>query len=97
MGIGAFRAGAGYRTRALLYPDIYVRRSPIFYTVMKIILQDQSTRVVGDSPGTVEELLLVLGINPLEVIVSRNGALVSEHAVIGDTDEIRIIRIAHGG
>jgi sulfur carrier protein ThiS len=64
---------------------------------MKIILPDQSTHVAGNSPGTVEALLLALGINPLEVIVSQNGALVSEHAVIGDADEIRIIRIAHGG
>jgi sulfur carrier protein ThiS len=95
--IGTFRAGTGYRSWARIYRDIYVRRSPIIYTVMKIILPDQSTRVVGDSPGTVEALLLALGINPLEVIVSQNGALVSEHAVIGETDEIRIIRIAHGG
>ena len=35
--------------------------------------------------------------NPLEVIVSRNGTLVPEQAVIGGEDEIRVIRIAHGG
>ena len=35
--------------------------------------------------------------NPLEVIVSRNGNLVPEEAAIGRDDEIRIIRIAHGG
>jgi sulfur carrier protein len=64
---------------------------------MNIILPDQSTRVMSQSPGTVEALLLALGINPLEVIVSRNGVLVSEHEVIGEADEIRIIRIAHGG
>jgi sulfur carrier protein ThiS len=64
---------------------------------MNIILPDQGIRVMEKSPGTVEALLLALGINPLEVIVSRNGALLSEHTVIGATDEIRIIRIAHGG
>ncbi len=97
MPLGAFRSGAGHRIRERLNPDIYVRRSPILYTVMKIILPDQSTRVMSQHHGTVEALLLALGINPLEVIVSQNGTLVSEHAVIGDTDEIRIIRIAHGG
>jgi sulfur carrier protein len=80
-----------------IYRDIYVRRFPIVYTVMKIILPDQSTRVMPQCPGTVEALLLALGINPLEVIVSRNGTLVPEHTVILETDEIRIIRIAHGG
>ena len=50
-------------------------------------------------PGTmtVEELLRDLGFDPFDVIVSRNGTLVTEDAVVGNDDEIRIIRIAHGG
>jgi len=64
---------------------------------MKIILPDQSIRIMEKNPGSVEALLLALGINPLEVIVSRNGTLVSETAGTGKDDEIRIIRIAHGG
>jgi len=46
---------------------------------------------------TVGALLQDLGINPLEVLVSRNGTLVSEDALVENADEIRIIRIAHGG
>jgi sulfur carrier protein ThiS len=64
---------------------------------MKVILPDQGVRVMEYCPMTVGALLHTLGINPLEVIVSRNGNLVPEQAAISMTDEIRIIRIAHGG
>ncbi len=64
---------------------------------MKIILPDQSIRVMEHSPGTVAALLNELGINPLEVMVSRNGTLVPEQAAINGDDEIWVIRIAHGG
>jgi sulfur carrier protein len=64
---------------------------------MKIILPDQGTRVIERGPDSVEKILHELGINPLEVIVSRNGTLVPENAVVGADDEIRIIRISHGG
>jgi sulfur carrier protein len=64
---------------------------------MNVILPDQGIRVMEHGPGTVGTLLQELGINPLEVIVSRNGKLVPEQTVIGGNDQIRIIRIAHGG
>ncbi|MEN6396196.1 MAG: MoaD/ThiS family protein [Methanoregula sp.] len=60
-------------------------------------MPDQDTRVMEGSPRTVGALLHDIGQNPLEVIVSRNGKLVPEQAIIGGDDEIRIIRIAHGG
>jgi len=31
------------------------------------------------------------------VIVSRNGAIIPEDSIVGDQDEIRIHRVAHGG
>lgn len=64
---------------------------------MNIILPDRSTREMGAGPVTVEALLSDLGFDPIEVIVSRNGTLVTEDAVVANDDEIRIIRIAHGG
>ena len=68
-----------------------------FHQTMKVILPDQDVRVMEQGPVTVGDLLREMGINPLEVIVSRNGKLVPEQAAIGGDDEIRIIRIAHGG
>jgi sulfur carrier protein ThiS len=64
---------------------------------MRLILSDQDIRIFEHSPAPVELILLEQGINPLEVIVSRNGKLLSEDTVIQASDEVRIIRIAHGG
>ena len=64
---------------------------------MKLILSDQEVRIFEHSSAPVEQILLEQGINPLEVIVSRNGKLLSEDTVIQTRDEVRIIRIAHGG
>jgi sulfur carrier protein len=64
---------------------------------MKLIFSDQDERIIEHSPAPVEQILLEVGINPLEVIVSRNGNLISEDTVVGSEDAIRIIRIAHGG
>jgi len=70
---------------------------PVPHQLMKILLPDRSCRDAGPDPVTVDELLHDLGFDPVEVIVSRNGTLVSEDAVVGNNDEVRIIRIAHGG
>jgi sulfur carrier protein ThiS len=64
---------------------------------MRLILSDTETRILEHRSAPVEEILLEQGINPLDVIISRNGKLISEDTVIEAGDEIRIIRIAHGG
>ena len=64
---------------------------------MNVQLPDRSVRKVSRGSCTIEALLTTLGINPLEVIVSVNGKIAPEDAIIGDEDAIRIIRIAHGG
>jgi len=64
---------------------------------MRLILSDRDVRIFEHSPAPVEQILLEQDINPLEVIVSRNGKLLSEDAVIQTSDEVRIIRVAHGG
>ena len=64
---------------------------------MKLIISDHDKRIIEHCPATVEQILLEAGINPLDVLVSRNGNLISEDTVVGDEDEIRVIRIAHGG
>jgi sulfur carrier protein len=64
---------------------------------MKIILPDKSARMPESGPIAVETLLRDLGFDPIDVLVVRNGTLVTEDAIAGNDDEIRIIRIAHGG
>ena len=64
---------------------------------MKIIFPDKTSRETEIITVTVGVLLQDLRINPLEVLVSRNGTLVPEDAIVENEDEIRVIRIAHGG
>jgi sulfur carrier protein ThiS len=64
---------------------------------MRLILSDQEVRIFEHNPAPVEQILLEQGINPLEVLVSRNGKMLSEDTIIHPDDEVRIIRIAHGG
>jgi sulfur carrier protein ThiS len=64
---------------------------------MKLILSDRDVRIFEHNPAPVEQILLEQGINPLEVLVSRNGKMLSEDTIIHPDDEVRIIRIAHGG
>jgi sulfur carrier protein ThiS len=64
---------------------------------MKLIVSAGDLRVFDHRPATVEQILTEQGINPLEVIVSRNGKLIPEDTVVEADDELRITRIAHGG
>lgn len=42
-------------------------------------------------------LLADLGLNPCEVIVTRNGSLLPDDAPLDDADSLRVIAIVHGG
>lgn len=64
---------------------------------MKIILPDGRRQELQSGAATVEDVLGDLGVNPVEVVVSKNGELVSDLEPVGQDDEIRIIRIVHGG
>jgi sulfur carrier protein len=71
--------------------------SPVPVQRMNVILPDKSRRQVDTTPRPLEQILLELGINPLDVLVSRDGKMVTEDTLVGNDDEIRVIRISHGG
>lgn len=64
---------------------------------MKLILPDGRIRHIDHDPAPLEGILLDQGINPLDVIASRHGRLITEDTILGPDDEVRIIRISHGG
>lgn len=64
---------------------------------MKVILPDRSYKELHIKEAVIEDILKNLNINPVEVIVARNGKVVSELDRITDGDEMKIIRIVHGG
>jgi len=49
------------------------------------------------SAGTLEEILLRLGLNPYEILVTRNDELLLADDVVGEDDELRATSIVHGG
>ncbi|MGB3944265.1 MAG: MoaD/ThiS family protein [Methanothrix sp.] len=64
---------------------------------MRVILPDGETRAMSSGRSSIRDLLEELGINPLEVLVARNGRIVPEEDLAGEEDEIRVIRVVHGG
>jgi sulfur carrier protein len=64
---------------------------------MKVHLQDGTAWNFDGGAARVAEVLLALDLNPAGVIVSRNGRVIPEDTVLGGDDEIRVIRVSHGG
>lgn len=64
---------------------------------MKIILPDGNRKELHIAESIIEDILNDLTINPVEVIVAKNSKIVSELESVRDEDEIKIIKIIHGG
>ena len=64
---------------------------------LKIILPDGSRNEMLVEDTTIEDVLRRLGINPVEVIVAKNGKIVSEEETADSKDELKIVRVVHGG
>jgi sulfur carrier protein ThiS len=64
---------------------------------MLIALPDGSRREIAEKSARIEDILRQLGINPVEVIVAKNGKIVSEEETAGSDDELKIVRFVHGG
>jgi sulfur carrier protein len=64
---------------------------------MKITLPDGSRKEIAVHNVRIEDILKELGINPVEVIVARNGKIVTEEEDAGFADELKVVRVVHGG
>jgi len=64
---------------------------------MIVVLDDGIIKEVEVDKALIEDILNDLKINPVEVIVSKNGKITSEYDEVGSEDQIKIIRIIHGG
>ncbi|MEN6611005.1 MAG: MoaD/ThiS family protein [Methanoregulaceae archaeon] len=65
--------------------------------MITVIFPDNSRREIEGDGITGETLLLNLGLNPYEIILSRNGCMITEDTRVFSGDEIRLIAIVHGG
>ena len=64
---------------------------------MKIKMPDGSKIELAGKSGRIEDILNELEINSEEVIVAKNGRIVAEEETAGGSDELKIVRIVHGG
>lgn len=64
---------------------------------MKIVLDDGTIKEVKVDRARIEDILNDLKINPVEVIVAKNGNITSEYDMVESEDQLKIIRIIHGG
>jgi sulfur carrier protein ThiS len=64
---------------------------------MKVSLPGGVKREIAVENARIEDILMHLRINPEEVIVAKNGRIVSEYETAGNGDELKIVRIVHGG
>lgn len=64
---------------------------------MQVILPDHTSVPRSGDPVRILDILAELGILPAGVIVVKNGMLVPEDVTVSGDDQVRIIRIAHGG
>lgn len=64
---------------------------------MRLQLPDGTILDAGADPKPAASLLARYNLNPLEVIVTRNGRLIPEDAIVSGNDEIRVFLVAHGG
>ncbi len=67
------------------------------WEMMKVRLPGGAEKHVDGEGAMVHDMLIALGLNPAGVIVSRNGRVIPEDTVLGSDDEIRVIRVSHGG
>lgn len=64
---------------------------------MKIAMPDGSRKEMTVSVARIDEILKELNINPVEVVVAKNGKIVPEEETASCADELKIVRIVHGG
>jgi sulfur carrier protein ThiS len=64
---------------------------------LKLIMPDGKAREIGVERSSIDKILESLSINPIEVIVAKNGKVVSECEEVKGEDVVKVIRIVHGG
>lgn len=64
---------------------------------LKIIFSEGQTENLNIENVSVKELLEALKMEPLEVIVKKDSLVLQEDETIQNNDEIKIIKVIHGG
>lgn len=64
---------------------------------MILVRPDQSEGIIEASGRTIEDILISQDIDPLTVLITREGEIIPEDTIPDEQDRIRIIQVSHGG
>ncbi len=64
---------------------------------MRILFPDGHEEEIPARGRTIEAVLLGIGMNPAELLISRGETIIPEDTIGIDEDTIHLIRISHGG
>ncbi|MCF7799263.1 MoaD/ThiS family protein [Candidatus Woesearchaeota archaeon] len=64
---------------------------------MDIFIERSKQTIKQEFSGTAQELLDKLSINPEEILIIKNGQLVTEDEELSTEDEIRLLSVVSGG
>lgn len=64
---------------------------------MKVFIERENKNKQIKFKGKVSLLLRQLKLNPVTVLVARNGSLVAEDDSLSDKDEVKILSVISGG
>lgn len=75
----------------------YLVRAATFCRMVRLILPDTSRHEEPLCERRLDRLLMDIGINPCEVLVTRDRCLVPDDALVNEEDTLVIVPIVHGG
>ncbi len=64
---------------------------------MKVFLERQEKNLELEFEGSAADLLKELGLNAEEVLIVKNGKLVSKDAHLSGGDEVKLLSVVSGG
>lgn len=64
---------------------------------MIIKFPDNREEQIQTCGETIEKILIRIGIEPMEVLVTRGDEVIPEDTIPKENESIRLIRISHGG
>lgn len=66
-------------------------------SVMKIFIEKDRSEKEIEFSGNVEAMLEKIGENPVAVLVTRDGELLSEDDTLENSDEVKVLSVVSGG
>lgn len=72
-------------------------QTPKTHAEMILVRPDQSEVIIEACGRTVEDILISQDIDPLTVLITKEGEIIPEDTIPDEEDRIRIIQVSHGG